>query len=308
MKIPRRSLRQSLPSLHGLILFEASARHLNFSKAAEELGLTQSAVSHGIRQVEDTLGHALFLRQNRALALTTQGQRLFSTVTKSLGSIADTIDDISGAGNRDTIVVSTSTVLATEWLLPRLPSLRESLPDLRIDLRCLDRDTDLLANGIDVQLRLGDGQWPGYEATACWAEEIVVVASPGYISRHGPVASANELPEHRLIAYVDPYRLRIGWGEWLRSQGVEMAGRLPYFLQANDSLVAMKAAEAGEGLALGWHQIFDRALAENRLVQVLPNTLRTGRHHYILTVEGGARRKAIAQFRDWFLSQRKGAA
>ena len=258
--------------------------------------------------MEETLGHALFLRQNRALTLTTQGQRLFSTVTKSLGSIADTIDDISGVGNRDTIVVSTSTVLATEWLLPRLPSLRASLPDLKIDLRCLDRDTDLLANGIDVQLRMGDGHWPGYDAVRCWPEEIVVVASPDYIARHGAIASVNELADHRLIAYVDPYRLRVGWGEWLRSQGVETGGRLPYFMQVNDSLVALKAAEAGDGLALGWRQIIDQALADGRLVQVLPNTLATGRHHYILTIEGGSRRKAIAQFCDWFLNQRKGAA
>jgi LysR family glycine cleavage system transcriptional activator len=301
MKNPRRSLRHSIPSLHGLMLFEASARHLNFSKAADELAITQSAVSHGVKQLEDALGHPLFLRESRALTLTSQGEWLFGSVSRGFLSIAETVEDISATDQKDTVVVSCSTVLAVEWLLPRLPVLRGSQPDLRIELRCLDRDPDLMANGIDVQLRLGDGPWPGLEARAFWPEQIVAVASPDYLRRFGPVALA-DLPRHRLISYVDPHRFRIGWAEWLRSQGVQWTERLPVVMQVNDSLVSLKAAEAGEGLALGWCPLIDRALIEGRLVQVLPERLLTGRHHHILTVRNNPRR-AIRQFCDWLLAQ-----
>lgn len=299
----RRTLRQSLPSLHGLILFEAAARHLNFSKAAEELAITQSAVSHGLRQLEDALGHPLFLREGRKLSLSSDGLRLFSTVSRSFGAIAETVDDISVEGRRDTLVVGTSTVLATEWIMPRLADLRLRHPEFRLELRCMDRDIDLLANGIDVQLRLGDGNWPGYEAIRLWPEQIIAVSSPGYLNNNGPVGALADLLNHRLINYADPHRFRLGWAEWLRELGVAVPGRLQFHMQVNDSLVALKAAEAGEGIALGWRPIVDRALDEGRLAAVLPDRLLTGRHHYALTVEAPTRRKIIRQFCDWLTAQ-----
>lgn len=302
MKRGRRTLRQSLPSLHGLVLFEAAARHLNFSKAAEELAITQSAVSHGLRQLEDGLGHPLFLREGRKLTLTSDGLRLFSTVSRSFGAIAETVDDISAEARRDTLVVSTSTILATEWLMPRLASLHQAHPDLRLELRCLDRDIDLLANGIDVQLRLGDGNWPGHDAVKLWPEQIIAVCSPGYLRQHGPVGGLAELVQHRLISYVDPHRFRLGWAEWLRALGVELPGRLQFHMQVNDSLVAIKAAEAGEGIALGWRPIVDGALAQGRLVGAVPERLLTGRHHYALTPQDSMRRRITGQFCDWLVS------
>lgn len=307
MKTERRTLRQSLPSLHGLLLFEASARHLNFSKAAEELAITQSAVSHGVRQLEDAIGQSLFLREGRKLSLTSDGLRLFSTVSRGFGAIAETVDDIGAGGGRDTLVVSTSTVLATEWLLPRLPSLRRDCPDMKLELRCLDRDVDLTSHGIDIQLRLGDGNWPGYDAIPLWPEQIIAVCSPAYLRDHGPVASLADLLKHRLISYADPHRFRLGWAEWLRALGVDVPGRLTAHMQVNDSLVSLKAAEAGEGAALGWRPIVDRALAEGRLVAMRPERLLTGRSHYILASDALQRRKATRQFCDWLVAQ-EGAA
>lgn len=302
MSATRRSLRHSLPSLHGLMLFEASARHLNFSKAAEELAITQSAVSHAVKQLEETLGHPLFLRENRALVLTSQGQRLFASVAAGFGSIAQTVGDISAAERKDTLVVSCSTIMATEWLLPRLPDLRATLPDLKVEVRCFDRDPDLMAHGIDVQLRLGDGVWPDYEAIRLWREEIFVVASPAYLAAH-PLQGPEDLLRHRLILYVDPLRFRIGWAEWLRAQGVDLPGQLPVTMQVNDSLVALQAAEAGEGLALGWGITADRALAEGRIVRALPQVLQTGRHFHILTPKAARPRRAVRQFLDWLTAE-----
>lgn len=302
MNTPRRTLRQTLPSLHGLMLFEASARHLNFSKAADEMAITQSAVSHAVKQLEETLGHALFLRENRALSLTSQGQRLFTSVSHGFSSIAETVNDISTADQKDTVVVSCSTIMATEWLLPRLSMLRATSPDLKIEVRCFDRDPDLMTNGIDVQLRLGDGIWPDYDAIRLWQEEIFAVASPAYLAAN-PIAGPADLLRHRLILYVDPLRFRIGWAEWLRALGVDLPGRLPVTMQVNDSLVSLQAAEAGEGLALGWRITADRALAQGRILQALPDTMTTDRYFHILTPKSVRPRRVVRQFCDWLAAQ-----
>lgn len=303
MNPQRRNLRQTLPSLHGLILFEASARHLNFSKAAEELALTQSAVSHAVKQLEETLGHPLFLRENRALSLTSHGQRLFTSVARGFGSIAETVDDIATTTQKDTLVIGCSTIMATEWLLPRLSSLRVVHPDLRLEVRCFDRDPDLMSHGIDVQLRLGNGTWPDYNAVQLAPEEIVALASPAYLQHNAPINTLSDLRQLRLIHYVDPLRFRIGWSEWLRALGVDLAGGLQVVMQVNDSLVALKAAEVGEGLALGWLTVVDHALAEGRVVRVLPDVLRTGQHFYLLTPKATEQRRVVRRFCDWLVAQ-----
>ena len=294
-------LRRAIPSLHSLILFEAAARYLNFSKAATELSITQPAVSHGVRQLEASLGHALFVRERRSLTLTTQGQRLFAAVSGGFSAIAETLDDIAGASRHDTLVVSTSTVMATEWLMPRLSVFRQAFPELMIDLRSLDRDPDLTANNIDVHLRLGDGNWPDCETCRLWPEEIFPVCSPAYLAGRQPLTAIADILDHQLIHYVDPYRFRIGWAEWLRAAGVRLPGTVPAFLQVNDSLVAMKAAENGDGIALGWRPVANRALAENRLVIAYDRVVKTGRHFYAVTANPPNRRKAALTFRDWLV-------
>ncbi len=301
MSQDRKPLRTALPSLHGLVLFEAAARYLNFSKAAAELSITQPAVSHGVKQLEASLGHALFVREKRGLALTTQGQRLYASVAGGFASIAETLDDIAGSPRRDTLIVTTSTVMATEWLMPRLPSFRRAHPDVMIDLRSLDRDPDLTADNIDLHIRLGDGAWPGYEATMLWPEEIFPVCSPAYLERAKRPETPADMLDHQLVHYVDPYRLRIGWAEWLRAAGARVPPTLPASLHVNDSLVAMKAAEMGEGVALGWTPIVDRALEEGRLTIALAHRVATGRHFYAVTMRPPSRRKVALVFRDWLL-------
>lgn len=303
MKPPSRTLRQTLPSLHGMLLFEASARHLNFSKAADEMAITQSAVSHAVKQLEEALGHPLFLREKRGLALTSQGQRLFATVSHSFASIAETVNDISAADQKDTLVVGCSAIMAAEWLLPRLQALRDIHPDIKVEVRSFDRDPELMANGIDVHFRLGDGAWPDYDAIRLWPEQIFAVASPDYLRHCPPLASLSDVLQQRLILYVDPLRFRIGWAEWLRDLGADLTGRLQVTMQVNDSLMALQAAEAGEGLALGWPPTINRALAAGRLELALPDNVRTSRHFYLLTPKAARQRRVVRQFCDWLVGQ-----
>jgi LysR family glycine cleavage system transcriptional activator len=284
-------------------VFEAAARYLNFSKAAEELSITQPAVSHGIRQLEAAVGYPLFVRERRALSLTTQGQRLFAAVAGGFRTIAETLDDIAGTPRRDTLVVSTSTVMATKWLMPRLPRFRERHPNVMIDLRIVDRDPDLAVENIDLHLRLGGGNWPGCEACQLWPEQIVPVCSPRYLQKNGAVATEADLLRHHLIHYIDPYRFRIGWSEWLRARGVGVPPTLPAALRVNDSLLALVAAEDGGGIALGWRPLIDQALAERRLVLASSSVVETGQHFYAVTTIPPSRRRLSVVFRDWLLRE-----
>lgn len=299
MNQDRRTFRQTVPSLHGLILFEAAARHLNFSTAASELSVTQPAVSHSIRQLETTLGHRLFVRERRTLALTTHGQRLYSAVASGFGTISETLAEISGTTHRDKIVVSASAVLATEWLVLKLDNLHREHPNLQIEIRCLDRDPDLATSGIDVHIRMGDGNWPGCTSLLLWPEHIVPTCSPEFFKQYGPFDSIQDLVSHPLIHYVDIYRFRLGWAEWLRALDLPVPPVLPVALEVNDQLLAQKAAEKGEGLSLGHRPIIDQALATGRLMIAFPQPLETGRQHYAVTVAGPGVRKAVIQFRDW---------
>ena len=297
------SLRHAIPSLHSLALFEASARFLNFSKAAEELSITQPAVSHGIRQLERALGHPLFFRERRSLTLTPEGERLHASVSAGLSGIAETVEAVRReAGQRPMIAVGVSTSMAAKWLLPRLPAVRDLFPELALDIRCVDKDLDLATSGIDLVLRISDGKWPGYDGVALWPETIAAVCSPGYLDAGRRVAALGDLTRHELIHYDDPFRLRLGWPEWLRALGAEIPA-LPTSFKVNDYLVGLQAAERGLGIALGWQPVIDDALADRRLVLACPQVVRTGRHFYMMTLRGSAKRRPLAAFRDWLYAE-----
>lgn len=299
MSRDHRTIRHSIPSLHTLILFEAAARHLNFSKAATELSITQPAVSHGIRQLELALGHPLFVREHRNLSLTTQGVRLHSAVASGFGTILETLADISGSTSRDHVVISLSTSFADSWLIPKLGDLREAYPNLFIELRSLDRDPDLATSDIDVHIRIGDGNWPGCTSLPLWPEQVTPVCSPKYLAEHGPIASIEDLLFHQLIHYVDPYRMRMGWAEWLRALGVTVPSNLPLSLQVNESLFQLRAAEVGEGIALGWRPLIDGAVRAGHLCIAYPKYCETGRQFYAVTASTGPPRRAVLQVLEW---------
>lgn len=299
MSRDHKTIRHSIPSLHTLILFEAAARHLNFSKAATELSITQPAVSHGIRQLELALGHPLFVREHRNLSLTSQGVRLHSAVANGFGTILETLADISGSMSRDHVVISASTSFGHTWMIPKLDALRKAYPNLSIEIRSLDRDPDLATSDIDLHIRLGDGHWPGCTSHALWPEQVTAVCSPEYLAEHGPISTYEDLLSQELIHYVDPYRIRMGWAEWFRGVGVTVPPNLPLSLEVNESLFQLRAAEVGQGVALGWRPLIDEAVRNGRLRIVIPRHLETGRHFYAVIASVGSPRRAVVQVLEW---------
>ncbi len=299
------TLRGSLPSLNALAVFEASARRLSFSRAAEDLAITQSAVSHGIRQLEASLGLDLFIRHHRRLELSPEGERLYTAVATSLSAIAQAVDDITGrsmAAAQREIVIGVSTSMAAHWLLPRFAVFRAAFPVVPLRIQTIDRDADPGEDGIDVVIRLGDGKWPDHDTIPLWEEHVHAVASPAYLAAHGPLRDAADLHRCQLIHYEDPLRRRATWGEWF-----------------------CRARPAGAGAGLGrcgspttrwrcrrrWTGRGDAGLAPDHRRpdpdrppgRRLPRHFATGRHFYIVTVRGATLRKPLSLFCDWLAAQ-----
>ena len=175
------SLRSRLPPLNALVAFEASARHLSFTRAGQELGVSREAVSRQIRNLEDHLGVALFRRRHRALDLTPAGEELEAVVRQSLDKIAHTASALQRRRRPSRLTVTATIAIATFWLTPRLPRFRAAHPGAELRVVVSDAPVDMAAEGIDVGLRYGDGKWRGLKTRHLFDVESFPVCAPGYL-------------------------------------------------------------------------------------------------------------------------------
>ena len=175
------ALHKTLPPTNSLVVFEAAARHMNFTRAARELDVTQSAVSRQIQLLEDHLGIALFQRQSRGLVLTREGERLHRAVAMGLEHIANVAADLRRNRGPGELTVATSVTFASYWLMARIAKFRAAHPEIELRLYASSPVYDLAAEGIDIAVRYGAGEWPGVEATRLFGDEIWPVCSPRYL-------------------------------------------------------------------------------------------------------------------------------
>ena len=295
--------RSLLPSANSLFTFEAAARHLSFTKAAQELNVSQPAVSKSIQLLEEHLDTRLFFRHHRAIELTAEGQRFYDVVVDCFDRLYRTAAALDKAPSKETINVSFSSIFVSFWLLPRLDDFKARYPSVSLHLDVNDRDDkNLLREGIDLSSRLGDGNWPGLRSWFYAEEDVIVVCSPGYLEAHGPIGSVHDLPAHRLLQLDESYRVRIGWKEWLQNHGVS-ATHLDYHLVFNDSEAVLQAVLRDQGLALGWRHLSARQLRSGRLVQPLAETCTSGRGLYLVAPAPTPMKWGAKVFRDWILEQ-----
>src|ERR1700704_4450063 len=207
-----------LPSLNGLRAFEAAARHLSFTVAASELNVTQTAISHQIRRLEQELGIRLFIRQNRALGLTPEAKDYLPGVRAAFNDLRLATDRLQRKDNDRVLTVSTLASLAAKWLLPRLSAFQEAHP--RIDVR-IPPSTALVdfKNGdVDAAIRYGRGHWPGLRADWLTADQLFPVCSPALLTGDRPLRCPQDLANHVLLhtsqGYDDDWRL------WLTPAGL----------------------------------------------------------------------------------------
>lgn len=283
-----------LPPLNALRAFEAAARHLSFTQAAEELNVTQAAVSHQIRGLEDWLGFPLFRRLSRALVLTEAGQLLFPEVREAMDILTTAVNRVQRQDSEGVLTVTTMDSFAQSWLVPRLGRFRQSHPDIDVRLVMVDRMVDLAREGVDVAVRYGRGSWPGLTVSLLRTEELFPVCAPELLENGPPLKEPRDLAHFTLLHDEMP----VDWRDWLAAAGCDEvnAERGPGYSHSN---LVLLAARAGEGVALGRSVMVADDLAAGRLVRLFDFALPAPQAYYLACVEGEEDRPKIRAFREW---------
>ncbi|MER9202331.1 LysR substrate-binding domain-containing protein [Mesorhizobium sp. M0933] len=293
-------LRLLIPSPAGLITFEAAARHLSFTNAAEELRVSQAAVSLAIKGLEADLGVDLFVRHHKRIVLTEAGQRFYSDVAMGLGHIARSAEAVRRTTEDKHVVLSSSTAFASHWLIPRLPDFRAQHPEIEIRIQTADRDTDLEPDPHLIGVRRGLGDWPSYRAFRFGDENLIPVCSPSYLAQHGMPRELADIKKRTLIHLDEPHRPRPTWKDWFAHFGVEFddGGE---GLRLNDYSLVVQAAIGGQGIALGWTHIIDHPLTEGLLVPAHSAKWATGYAFFVVCHRSVDLALEATMVKDWIL-------
>jgi LysR family transcriptional regulator, glycine cleavage system transcriptional activator len=289
---------RQLPPLSTLRSFEAAARLLSFSKAADELFVTHGAVSRAIKHLEDHLGIPLFHRTTRAVQLTQAGTSYAASVRDTLDRLAAATALIADQKNLGVLGVSTLDSFAGKWLLPRLFRFRQQHPDIDVRLATSSKLADFVNDGIDIAIRYGVGRYPGLTADLLMMEDVAPMCSPKLLEGPHPLRVPEDLKYHTLIH--DDFE--IDWGMWLISAGVGGvdAHRGPSF---QSSVLAVQAAVQGDGVVLGRTALVADDLRAGRLVKPFTLSLPSDLAYYVVYPNQAAERPKIRAFRDWLLEE-----
>ena len=296
-----------LPSLDLLRGFDAAARHLSFTKAAQELHVTQSAVSRQIKTLEVELGVTLFRRLNRALLLTEEGQALARAVANALAGIEQAVTRLSAFADERPITVTTTVGFAALWLVPRLARFRAAHPHTDVRLAASNDLADLERDRIDLAIRFCEPKTAPPGALPLIGEDVFPVASPRLArDRKRPLKTPADLRHHVLLHFDDPQGgwPWLTWREWLvalKVPDLKPAGALHF--SHYDQLV--QATISGEGVALGRTPLLDRVLKRGELVAPFRDRV-TATHKYFVIVAAAAReQRRVQQFVNWILAEVK---
>jgi len=294
----------ALPPLDLLVGFEAAARHLSFTKAGEELFLTQSAVSRQMKELEQQLGVALFQRRHRALVLTEAGQQFYAVTAQVLTTMRTATERLrAGAGRRKPISVTTTNSFASLWLIPRLAGFTRDHPGVDVRITAETRVQDLDRDGLDIAIRHGPAALAGPNALKLFGEKVFPVASPRLLKKL-PLKKPADLAHHVLLQYDDP-ELRhpwLHWKTWLeveRLADLRPAGTLLF--SGYDQIIP--AALEGHGVALGRSPLVRDLLSSGRLVAPFASTADPARAYFAIVSKEGAARPEVQAFLAWLRNE-----
>ncbi len=302
------AMHRSLPPLNALRAFEAAARHLSFTRAAAELHVTQAAISHQIKGLEDWLGAPLFRRVNRTLLLTEAGQAYVVPVREALGQIADATDRLFRRDTGGVLTISTMPSFAAKWLVMRLGRFQAAHPDLEVRLHTSSHLIDFTDQDVDVGIRLGRGQWQGVFAERLMTEDVFPVCAPALRDGPKPIRTPADLMRHTLLH--DDYL--ISWSMWFAAAtagGALPAGAVPPGAEVDrgprftDSALLLQSAIGGHGVALGRRVLVAEDLAAGRLVRLFDVTLPGEYAYYVVTPAHSRTRPKVRLFRDWLFAE-----
>jgi len=293
-------IKKRLPPLDPLIAFEAAARLLSFTRAAEELHLSQAAISQQIRSLEDSLQVKLFTRSHRAVQLTNEGREYQHTVTAVLTQLAGATMDIQNVEFTRQLVIGCDESFATQWLSARIESLKALLPEIALRIVASDDYSVSLGPEVQVAVLHGDGNWPGFSALRLFGEEVFPVCSPNYDHAAAGQDWLAWLLQAQLIDLADSHWNWINWRLWLGGNDIDepLANRN---LQINSYPLVIAAACAGHGVALGWRYLVDDLIQQGRLVRPVEQSLITDFGYYLLWRDNLQQDEIVDRFRNWLL-------
>ncbi len=295
----------NLPPLSAVRVFEAAARLGSFKKAAEELNITASAVSHAVQNLEDWLGTELFRRGGGKLEPTEPGAAYGAVVGEALKSLADATARLPGRRARGRLTISSAPGFAALWLLPRLPRFAESSPDVSVEIQTSLAQVDLAMEGFDAAIRMA----PTAQATEDWthllAESLVPVCAPALRAQHAGISPPELLAKARLIHVTST---SADWAEWFRLAGGAEVESHRAGLRVDTLTMALEAANLGLGIALGRTPLIDPDIESGRLVRLFDEGVPSGLSYWLITMGTDFQSDDIKTFRRWLLDEIAGGA
>jgi len=290
-----------LPSLETLRIFAVAARNLSFTKAADELHLTQSAISHRVRALEEELGLPLFKRLTRRIELTRAGQALAQRVNHAVGDISRAVADLKPMGKTPRLTVTMGPSAASRLLVPRLPQFLAQNPDIEVQLISDPQLIDLRAAGVDLAIRFGRGTYPGYTVTKLMQDFVFPVCSPRLIAQHGPITTIDALLELPLLhdSSTESDGSGSDWRSWLEHIGRVDADCCYEGQRFSDARLVIEAAVHGLGVALARASLVADPLANGTLIRPLRHAAPTAFAYYLVGLPEAASAGKIVRFTEW---------
>jgi LysR family transcriptional regulator, glycine cleavage system transcriptional activator len=290
--MPRR-----LPPLNALRAFEVAARSENFTRAAEELGVSQVAVSQQVKSLEATLGLKLFARDGKRLVITDAGKQYLTVIRDALDRIAVGTDRLLQGNPSSILTVSTSPDFGAKWLVHRLGRFAAAYPEIDIRVSTSTKQVDLVAERVDLAIRHGDGHWPGLEAVALGPERLAAVCSPKLLSGRNCIIQASDLLKLPLLR-LDGWST---WSRWFEAAGVSTSARRGPVLDQASMLI--DAAIDGQGVALARTTLAAWDLMHGRLVVPIDVTLPLENTYWVVYPKLASHEAKIVTVKDWLLAE-----
>ena len=286
-----------IPPLSAVRVFEAAARHENFTAAAIELGMTQAAVSYQIKVLEERLGVPLFRREKKRVLLTEAGKRAAPQISSAFDTLEATFAGIR-ADDGAVLTISTSNTFANTWLAWRLGSFQVAHPEMAVRLLTSDKLADFVTDDVDVGIRIGKGGWPGLDEHRLIQIDYTPMCSPGFLARHGPLTPRDLMRLPRISPQEDC------WSVWLREAGIDVPQERPQGgvrldSQANEGHAAM----AGQGVAMLTPFFWRNDLADGKLVRPFDQVSMWGPSYWLVYPSARRGVTKVKRFREWLLAE-----
>ncbi|RWG49149.1 MAG: LysR family transcriptional regulator [Mesorhizobium sp.] len=288
-----------LPSLNALAAFEAAARQMSLTKAAEELNVTPGAVSKHVRTLEEDLGVPLFLRLHRSLELTREGEAMAAAVREGFERVLATYRQIKMAGGQPSVTVGSTMAMAQLWLIPRMSEFWAAHRDIAVEHFISDHPRGLDRADIDLRIRYGVGEWPDEEAAKLYDDIIFPVASPEFASKHA-VQSLEEIAALQLLSVERIDSTWTDWPDFFRELGCR--DRRLNTRRCNSYVIAMQSARSGQGVALAWANLVRPWIETGDLVRLTDAQINAPHSYFVTWNSRRPLNRQTAILRDWMVT------